>query len=43
IKEQENQQQIALDEALVPIDDQVKISACNMRIDPFKKKKEPTN
>ncbi|GJR47253.1 retrovirus-related pol polyprotein from transposon TNT 1-94 [Tanacetum coccineum] len=32
----------ALDEALVPIDDQVMISACNMRIDPFKKQKEPT-
>ncbi|GJR38625.1 hypothetical protein Tco_1214309 [Tanacetum coccineum] len=40
--EQENQQQIALDEAFVPIDDQVKIGACNMRIDPLKKQKEPT-
>ncbi|GKC93885.1 hypothetical protein Tco_1159327 [Tanacetum coccineum] len=40
--EQENKQQTALDIALVPIDDQVKISACNMRIDPLKNQKEPT-
>ncbi|GJY57917.1 hypothetical protein Tco_0457809 [Tanacetum coccineum] len=33
---------IALDEALVPIDDQVKIGACNMGIDPLKMQKEPT-
>ncbi|GJX24426.1 retrovirus-related pol polyprotein from transposon TNT 1-94 [Tanacetum coccineum] len=32
----------ALDEALVPIADQVKIGSCNMRIDPSKKQKEPT-
>nr|GEX91103.1 putative reverse transcriptase domain-containing protein [Tanacetum cinerariifolium] len=42
IMEQENQQQIAMDEALVPIDDQVKISACNMRIAPKKTQKEST-
>ncbi|GJU93392.1 hypothetical protein Tco_1318148 [Tanacetum coccineum] len=40
--EQKNQQQIVLDEALVPIDDQVKIGVCNMRIDLLKKQKEPT-
>ncbi|GJX35240.1 hypothetical protein Tco_0246797 [Tanacetum coccineum] len=40
--EQENQQQINLDEALVPRDDQVKIGACNFRIAPEKKQKEPT-
>ncbi|GJY81455.1 hypothetical protein Tco_0494206 [Tanacetum coccineum] len=39
--EHENQQ-VAQDEALVPIDDQVKIGSCNMRIDPLKKQKEPT-
>ncbi|GJU03444.1 hypothetical protein Tco_1113782 [Tanacetum coccineum] len=33
--EHENQQQAAQDEALVPIDDQVKIGACNLRIDPI--------
>ncbi|GJX61522.1 hypothetical protein Tco_0294422, partial [Tanacetum coccineum] len=32
----------ALDEALVPINDQVKISASNMRIDPLKKQKDPS-
>nr|GFA80520.1 hypothetical protein [Tanacetum cinerariifolium] len=42
IMEQEKEQQIALDEALVPIDDQVKIGSCNIRIDPLKKQKEPT-
>ncbi|GJT19471.1 hypothetical protein Tco_0878177, partial [Tanacetum coccineum] len=42
IMEQENQQQIAMDEALVPIDDQVKIGACNMRIAPEKTQKEST-
>nr|GEW46485.1 hypothetical protein [Tanacetum cinerariifolium] len=31
-----------MDEALIPIDDQVKISDSNMRIDPFTKKKEST-
>ncbi|GJW23385.1 hypothetical protein Tco_0034007 [Tanacetum coccineum] len=40
--EQENQQHIALDETFVPIDDQVKIGPCNMRIAPEKKQKEPT-
>ncbi|GJQ93620.1 hypothetical protein Tco_0004759 [Tanacetum coccineum] len=40
--EQENLQQAALDESLVPIDDQVKIGACNMRIDLLKTQKEPT-
>nr|GEU36108.1 uncharacterized mitochondrial protein AtMg00810-like [Tanacetum cinerariifolium] len=42
IIEQENPQQAALDEALVPIVDQVKIYSCNMRIDPTKKQKEAT-
>ncbi|GJV11367.1 hypothetical protein Tco_1352908 [Tanacetum coccineum] len=40
--EQENQQQIHLDEALVSKDDQVKIKACNFRIALEKKQKEPT-
>ncbi|GKB89206.1 hypothetical protein Tco_0961478 [Tanacetum coccineum] len=40
--EQENEQKIAMDEALVPINEQVKIGDSNMRIDPFKKKKEPS-
>ncbi|GJY72734.1 hypothetical protein Tco_0477165 [Tanacetum coccineum] len=40
--EQENLQQAALDEALVPIVDQVKIGSCNMRIEPLKTQKEPT-
>nr|GEU84184.1 hypothetical protein [Tanacetum cinerariifolium] len=40
--EQENQQQIVMDEALVPITDQVKISASNMRINLLKKQKEST-
>ncbi|GJR34666.1 hypothetical protein Tco_1210350 [Tanacetum coccineum] len=31
-----------MDEALVPTNDQVKIGASNMRIDPFKKQKEPS-
>ncbi|GJU38081.1 hypothetical protein Tco_1186435 [Tanacetum coccineum] len=39
--EQENLQQATLDEALVPINDQVKIGACNMRIDQLKNQKEP--
>ncbi|GJT52825.1 hypothetical protein Tco_0978982 [Tanacetum coccineum] len=42
IMEQENLQQAALDEALVPIVDQVKIGSCNMRIEPLKTQKEPT-
>ncbi|GJY98473.1 hypothetical protein Tco_0515383 [Tanacetum coccineum] len=40
--EQENIRQAALDEALVSINDQVKIGSCNMRIDPNKNKKEAT-
>nr|GEW71544.1 hypothetical protein [Tanacetum cinerariifolium] len=40
--ELENIQQVALDEALVSIDDQVKIVSCNMRIDPNTKQKEAT-
>ncbi|GJW61842.1 hypothetical protein Tco_0111177 [Tanacetum coccineum] len=40
--EQENIRQAALDEALVSINDRVKIGSCNMRIDPNKKKKEAT-
>ncbi|GJT52294.1 hypothetical protein Tco_0978451 [Tanacetum coccineum] len=40
--EQKNPQQAALDEALVPIVDQVKIDSFNMRIDPTKKQKEAT-
>ncbi|GJU44846.1 hypothetical protein Tco_1202112 [Tanacetum coccineum] len=40
--EQENQQHIVMDEALVPITDQVKISARNMSIDLLKKQKEST-
>ncbi|GJV76865.1 hypothetical protein Tco_1508449, partial [Tanacetum coccineum] len=40
--EQKNPQQAALDEALVPIVDQVKINSFNMRIDPTKKQKEAT-
>ncbi|GKE04000.1 hypothetical protein Tco_1396018 [Tanacetum coccineum] len=39
--EQENLQQAALDEALVPIVDQVKIGSCSMRIYPLKTQKEP--
>nr|GEX91831.1 hypothetical protein [Tanacetum cinerariifolium] len=35
-------QQVALNNALVPLEKQVKISKCNMRIDPAKTKKEPT-
>ncbi|GJT44336.1 retrovirus-related pol polyprotein from transposon TNT 1-94 [Tanacetum coccineum] len=42
IMEQEDLQQAALDEALVPIADQVKIGSCNMRIDPTKNQKEAT-
>ncbi|GKB23423.1 hypothetical protein Tco_0862824 [Tanacetum coccineum] len=42
IMEQENQQHIALDETFVPINDQVKIGPCNMRIAPEKKQNEPT-
>ncbi|GKA29883.1 hypothetical protein Tco_0716128, partial [Tanacetum coccineum] len=42
IMEQENIRQAALDEALVSINDRVKIGSCNMRIDPNKKKKEAT-
>ncbi|GJX10449.1 hypothetical protein Tco_0200308 [Tanacetum coccineum] len=41
-RKQENQQQIDLDEVLVPRDDQVKIGACNIRIALEKKQKEPT-
>ncbi|GKD73537.1 hypothetical protein Tco_1331819 [Tanacetum coccineum] len=40
--DQENLQQAALDEALVPIVDQVKIGSCSMRIDLLKTQKEPT-
>nr|GEV46554.1 hypothetical protein [Tanacetum cinerariifolium] len=40
--EQEDLQQAALDEALVPIADQVKIGSCNMRIDSTKNQKEAT-
>ncbi|GKA36526.1 hypothetical protein Tco_0723017 [Tanacetum coccineum] len=40
--DQEDIQQAALDEALVPIADQVKTGSCNMRIDPTKKQKEAT-
>ncbi|GJU16593.1 hypothetical protein Tco_1144559 [Tanacetum coccineum] len=35
-------QQVALDNALVPHEKRVKISKCNMRIDPAKTQKEPT-
>ncbi|GJT30317.1 hypothetical protein Tco_0910592 [Tanacetum coccineum] len=42
IMDQEDLQQAALDEALVPIVDQVKIGSCNMRIDPTKIQKEAT-
>nr|GEV71205.1 hypothetical protein [Tanacetum cinerariifolium] len=35
-------QQVALDNALVPLEKRVKIGKCNMRIDPAKTKKEPT-
>nr|GEV05774.1 hypothetical protein [Tanacetum cinerariifolium] len=41
-RKQENQQQIDLDEVFIPGDDQVKIGACNIRIAPEKKQKEPT-
>ncbi|GJX86682.1 hypothetical protein Tco_0337456 [Tanacetum coccineum] len=40
--EQEDLQQAALDEALVPIADQVKIGSCNMRTDPTNSQKEAT-
>ncbi|GKC28993.1 hypothetical protein Tco_1036287, partial [Tanacetum coccineum] len=35
-------QQVALDNALVPLEKRVEISKCNMRIDPVKTLKEPT-
>ncbi|GJV42079.1 hypothetical protein Tco_1420519 [Tanacetum coccineum] len=35
-------QQVALDNALVPLEKRVEIGKCNMRIDPAKTKKEPT-
>ncbi|GJS15509.1 hypothetical protein Tco_0409981 [Tanacetum coccineum] len=35
-------QQVALDNALVPLEKRVKIGKCNMRIDPAKTQKEPT-
>ncbi|GJY05928.1 hypothetical protein Tco_0371868 [Tanacetum coccineum] len=35
-------QQVALDNALVPLEKRVEISKCNMRIDPAKTQKEPT-
>nr|GEY59759.1 hypothetical protein [Tanacetum cinerariifolium] len=35
-------QQVALDDALVPLEKRVKIGKCNMRIDPAKTQKEPT-
>ncbi|GKB31978.1 hypothetical protein Tco_0871379 [Tanacetum coccineum] len=40
--EQENIQQAALDQALVPTDDRVKVGSSNMRIDPTKTQKEAT-
>ncbi|GJZ24417.1 retrovirus-related pol polyprotein from transposon TNT 1-94 [Tanacetum coccineum] len=42
IKTQEQIQQDALDQALVSLDDQVKIGSYNMRIDPTKTQKEST-
>ncbi|GKD36771.1 hypothetical protein Tco_1256978, partial [Tanacetum coccineum] len=39
---QEQIQQAAMDQALVSLDDRVKIGSCNMRIDPTKKQKEST-
>nr|GEV57004.1 Gag-Pol polyprotein [Tanacetum cinerariifolium] len=42
IIEQENIQQVALDQSLVPTDDRVKTGSCNMRIDPTKTQKEAT-
>ncbi|GKF18826.1 hypothetical protein Tco_0063744 [Tanacetum coccineum] len=35
-------QQVALDNALVPLEQRVEISKCNMRIYPVKTLKEPT-
>ncbi|GKG42775.1 hypothetical protein Tco_0477073 [Tanacetum coccineum] len=35
-------QQVALNNALVPLEKQVKIGKCNMRINPAKTQKEPT-
>ncbi|GJY86034.1 hypothetical protein Tco_0500060 [Tanacetum coccineum] len=35
-------QQVALDNALVPLEKRVEIGKCNMRIDPAKTQKEPT-
>ncbi|GJY42637.1 hypothetical protein Tco_0430850 [Tanacetum coccineum] len=35
-------QQVALDNALVPLENRVEIGKCNMRIDPIKTQKEPT-
>ncbi|GJW56306.1 hypothetical protein Tco_0103037 [Tanacetum coccineum] len=35
-------QQVALDNAMVPLEKRVEIGKCNMRIDPAKTKKEPT-
>ncbi|GKA14490.1 hypothetical protein Tco_0694136 [Tanacetum coccineum] len=35
-------QQVALDNALIPLKKQVKIDKCNLRIDPTKTQKEPT-
>ncbi|GKB94323.1 hypothetical protein Tco_0980460 [Tanacetum coccineum] len=35
-------QQVALDNALVPLENRVEIGKCNLRIDPAKTKKEPT-
>ncbi|GKA72734.1 hypothetical protein Tco_0778950 [Tanacetum coccineum] len=35
-------QQVSLDNALVPLEKRVKISKCNMRIDPKRAQKEPT-
>nr|GEV68435.1 retrovirus-related Pol polyprotein from transposon TNT 1-94 [Tanacetum cinerariifolium] len=42
IMNQEQIKQDALDQALVSIDEQVRIGSCNMRIDPTKKQKEAT-
>ncbi|GJV87192.1 hypothetical protein Tco_1531130 [Tanacetum coccineum] len=35
-------QQVALDNALVPLEKRVEIGKCNLRIDPAKTQKEPT-
>ncbi|GKC86221.1 retrovirus-related pol polyprotein from transposon TNT 1-94 [Tanacetum coccineum] len=35
-------QQVALDNALIPLENRVEIGKCNLRIDPAKNQKEPT-